>query len=157
MSCYSNGAIYCAAAENQLPIVGNDSLARCDGPLRFIKYDAYLIPRQRVYGAGGLPLVIARAGKSPNRRIRFRDRKPVEGRSQEIMPVKRTFRADKKRVSYGVLSDHIAGLARGETKAAPLSDRIAEQALMPSDYFPVYREEMEKAFGQGSCFPIRLV
>ena len=31
------------------------------------------------------------------------------------------------------------------------------QALMPSDYFPVYREEMEKAFGQGSCFPIRLV
>ncbi len=31
------------------------------------------------------------------------------------------------------------------------------QALMPSDYFPVYKEEMEKEFGKDSCRHIRLV
>lgn len=31
------------------------------------------------------------------------------------------------------------------------------QALMPSDYFPFYKVEMEKTFGQGCCFPIHLV
>ncbi len=31
------------------------------------------------------------------------------------------------------------------------------QALMPSDYFPVYKDEMEKEFGPGSCRHIRLV
>ena len=31
------------------------------------------------------------------------------------------------------------------------------QALMPSDYFPFYKEEMEKVFGEGSCRHIRLV
>ena len=31
------------------------------------------------------------------------------------------------------------------------------QALMPTDYFPFYRSEMESAFGNGSCFAIRLV
>ena len=31
------------------------------------------------------------------------------------------------------------------------------QALMPSDFFPVYRAEMEKAFGPKSCFTIHLV
>ena len=31
------------------------------------------------------------------------------------------------------------------------------QALMPSDYFPVYKEEMEKEFGAGTCRHIRLV
>ncbi len=31
------------------------------------------------------------------------------------------------------------------------------QALMPSDYFPHYRTEMEKSFGPGSCFIIHLV
>lgn len=31
------------------------------------------------------------------------------------------------------------------------------QALMPSDYFPFYRAEMEKTFGAGSCFAIQLV
>ena len=31
------------------------------------------------------------------------------------------------------------------------------QALMPTDYFPVYKEEMEKEFGDGSCRRIRLV
>ena len=31
------------------------------------------------------------------------------------------------------------------------------QALMPSDYFPFYRVEMEKVFGTGCCFPIHLV
>ena len=31
------------------------------------------------------------------------------------------------------------------------------QALMPSDYYPHYRAEMEKAFGAGSCFEVRLV
>ena len=31
------------------------------------------------------------------------------------------------------------------------------QAAMPSDFFPVYQAEMEKAFGPGSCFVIHLV
>lgn len=31
------------------------------------------------------------------------------------------------------------------------------QALMPQDFFPVYQAEMERRFGAGSCFPIRLV
>ena len=31
------------------------------------------------------------------------------------------------------------------------------QALMPQEYFPTYRSEMEKRFGSGSCIPIRLV
>ena len=31
------------------------------------------------------------------------------------------------------------------------------QALMPTDYFPTYKEDMEKAFGGGSCREIRLV
>ncbi|MBQ7473790.1 MAG: galactokinase [Oscillospiraceae bacterium] len=31
------------------------------------------------------------------------------------------------------------------------------QALMPTDYFPVYKEEMEKEFGPGTCRRIRLV
>lgn len=31
------------------------------------------------------------------------------------------------------------------------------QAAMPSDYFPVYRQAMEQAFGKGSCFQIHLV
>ncbi len=31
------------------------------------------------------------------------------------------------------------------------------QALMPTDYFPVYKEEMEKEFGAGTCRHIRLV
>ncbi|MBQ9664361.1 MAG: galactokinase [Oscillospiraceae bacterium] len=31
------------------------------------------------------------------------------------------------------------------------------QALMPSDYFPVYKEKMEITFGKGSCFAIHLV
>jgi galactokinase len=31
------------------------------------------------------------------------------------------------------------------------------QALMPTDYFPIYREEMEREFGKGSCRHIRLV
>lgn len=31
------------------------------------------------------------------------------------------------------------------------------QALMPKDYFPVYQKEMEKVFGSGSCFAVRLV
>ncbi|MBR4473216.1 MAG: galactokinase [Oscillospiraceae bacterium] len=31
------------------------------------------------------------------------------------------------------------------------------QALMPSDYFPYYRSEMESVFGDGSCFAVRLV
>ena len=31
------------------------------------------------------------------------------------------------------------------------------QALMPSDFFPLYRTEMEHAFGAGKCFRIRLV
>ena len=31
------------------------------------------------------------------------------------------------------------------------------QALMPTDYFPVYKEEMEKDFGADSCRRIRLV
>ena len=31
------------------------------------------------------------------------------------------------------------------------------QALMPSDYFPYYKEEMEKEFGKDSCRHIRLV
>ena len=30
------------------------------------------------------------------------------------------------------------------------------QALMPSDYFPVYKEEMEKKFGTGKCWEIAL-
>ncbi len=30
------------------------------------------------------------------------------------------------------------------------------QALMPTDYFPVYKEEMEKQFGKDKCFEIRL-
>jgi len=30
------------------------------------------------------------------------------------------------------------------------------QALMPSDYFDYYKREMEKVFGAGSCFEIRL-
>lgn len=30
------------------------------------------------------------------------------------------------------------------------------QALMPTDFFPTYREEMDKAFGRGSCREIRL-
>ena len=31
------------------------------------------------------------------------------------------------------------------------------QALMPTDYFPVYKEEMEREFGAGTCRRIRLV
>ena len=31
------------------------------------------------------------------------------------------------------------------------------QALMPSDFFPLYRAEMEHAFGAGKCFRIHLV
>ena len=31
------------------------------------------------------------------------------------------------------------------------------QALMPSDFFPLYRTEMEHAFGAGKCFRIHLV
>ena len=31
------------------------------------------------------------------------------------------------------------------------------QALMPTDYFTHYREEMQKVFGSGSCFPIHLI
>lgn len=31
------------------------------------------------------------------------------------------------------------------------------QALMPTDYFPIYKEEMEKDFGAGACRRIRLV
>ena len=31
------------------------------------------------------------------------------------------------------------------------------QALMPTDYYPWYRSEMEKSFGRGSCFQIHLV
>ena len=31
------------------------------------------------------------------------------------------------------------------------------QALMPSDYFPIFRSEMEQTFGPKSCFPIHLV
>ena len=31
------------------------------------------------------------------------------------------------------------------------------QALMPSDYFPLYRQKMEAQFGEGSCFQIHLV
>ena len=31
------------------------------------------------------------------------------------------------------------------------------QALMPSDFYQSYRTEMEKVFGTGSCFRIRLV
>ena len=31
------------------------------------------------------------------------------------------------------------------------------QALMPTDHFPTYKEDMEKAFGGGSCREIRLV
>ena len=30
------------------------------------------------------------------------------------------------------------------------------QALMPTDYFPFYKEEMEKRFGEDRCFEIRL-
>ena len=31
------------------------------------------------------------------------------------------------------------------------------QAAMPSDFFPVYHSEMEKAFGAGSCFRIHII
>ena len=31
------------------------------------------------------------------------------------------------------------------------------QALMPTDYFPTYKTEMERSFGKGSCFEIKLV
>ena len=31
------------------------------------------------------------------------------------------------------------------------------QALMPDDFFPVYRHEMDARFGAGSCFPVQLV
>ena len=31
------------------------------------------------------------------------------------------------------------------------------QALMPSDYFPTYKTEMEKEFGRGTCRDIHLV
>jgi galactokinase len=31
------------------------------------------------------------------------------------------------------------------------------QALMPADYFPVYKEEMEKQFGKDSCRELKLV
>lgn len=31
------------------------------------------------------------------------------------------------------------------------------QAVMPSDYFPVYKKEIEQFFGKGSCFQIHLV
>ena len=34
---------------------------------------------------------------------------------------------------------------------------LPEYALMPSDYYAHYRAEMEKAFGAGSCFEVRLV
>ena len=30
------------------------------------------------------------------------------------------------------------------------------QALMPTEYFAFYKEEMEKEFGRGTCFEIRL-
>ncbi len=31
------------------------------------------------------------------------------------------------------------------------------QALMPADYFPTYRQEMDKSFGPGACREIRLI
>ncbi len=31
------------------------------------------------------------------------------------------------------------------------------QALMPQDYYPVYRSDMERRFGPGSCIPIHLI
>lgn len=31
------------------------------------------------------------------------------------------------------------------------------QALMPTEYYPNYKQEMEKSFGSGSCFEIQLV
>ena len=60
----------CTAAEDHIFAVENDSLPRRDGPLGLIEYDAYLIPRQRIYRARGLMLMIACAGKSANRRSR---------------------------------------------------------------------------------------
>ena len=30
------------------------------------------------------------------------------------------------------------------------------QALMPTDYFPIYRAAMEKSFGEGKCWEIKV-
>ena len=73
------------------------------------------------------------------------------------------------------LLNNIVTSATGDTKLAQGLEKSAEllegrgawrvhgggfagcvQALMPSGYFSVYREEMEKVFGQGSCREIRL-
>ena len=143
----------CTAAENHILVVENDSLSRRDGSLGFIEYDAYLIPRQRINRTGGLSLVIARAGKSANRRSRFWDRKPVESRRQELVPVQRAFRANQKRVVHRILPDHIAGLTRSETKAAPLPDRIAEQPMMPSDRVPVLIQNVAVRIGHSGPAP----
>ena len=123
-------------------MVEHNSLSRRNGPLGFIENDTRFIPRQRIYRTGSRALVIACAGESADRRIRFWNRKPVESRRQELVPVQRAFRANEKRVAHRVLPDHIAGLAHGETKAAPLPDRIAEQTLMPSDRVPVLIQDV---------------
>ena len=60
-------------------------------------------------------------------------------------------------------------LANGLEKSKELLDGIGAwrvhgggfagcvQGLMPSDYFPVYKKEMEKVFGSGSCRAVHLV
>lgn len=74
------------------------------------------------------------------------------------------------------LLNNIVTTATGDTKLAEglaLSRKLLEgrgawrvhgggfagcvQALMPTAYFPQYRAQMEKAFGAGSCWEIRLV
>ena len=74
------------------------------------------------------------------------------------------------------LLNNIVTTATGDTKLAEglaLSRKLLEgrgawrvhgggfagcvQALMPTDYFPVYKEEMEREFGAGTCRRIRLV
>ena len=78
--------------------------------------------------------------------------------------------------SSEVLLNNIVTTATGDTKLAEglaLSRKLLEgrgawrvhgggfagcvQALMPTAYFPQYRAQMEKAFGAGSCWEIRLV
>ena len=73
------------------------------------------------------------------------------------------------------LLNNIVTSATGDTKLAQGLEKSAEllegkgawrvhgggfagcvQALMPTDYFPSYRSEMEKVFGAGSCREIRL-
>ena len=93
-------------------MVENDSLSRRNGPLGFIENDTRFIPRQRINRTGGLSLVIARAGKSANRRIRFWDRKPVESSSLEVSSVQYAFWPNQKRVAHWILPNHIAGLTR---------------------------------------------